>query len=85
MGDVRADRRSIQTIERDACASGVVVACSAPARRYRERLRAGADGLRLVELDVSRDGPGTTVAVTGDLDELVVRIADRLRAQSLDV
>ncbi len=35
--------------------SGIVVACSALARRYRDRIRSGAPGTAFVELVVSRD------------------------------
>lgn len=36
-------------------APGLVVACSALARRYRDRIRAAAPGVRFVELRVSRE------------------------------
>lgn len=37
-----------------AASDGIVMACSALTRRYRDRLRAGAPGIRFVELRVGR-------------------------------
>jgi gluconokinase len=46
--------------------AGVVLACSALRRRYREQLRQAAPGLRFVFLDISRAEAGARIAARAD-------------------